>query len=133
MGITIDKPGDERRGSSVTDLRTNQREVSTFLHHAQAAINDEAGGRFARVQPQILIGADPIPRYPALSSGPWSGSDPVGQEPSLGFSIDDLASPAGLSLSPAATGPAPAAPSVNRPDESRGAGPLSSKEESDGA
>jgi hypothetical protein len=129
MSITIGKPGDQRGGSSVTDVRTSQRAGSTFLQHALSSANDTAGGRFAGVNRTIVVGATPTPQYPQLpGSSPWAHDYVPAEEP-LGYSVDDLVSPAGLSLSPAATGPAPAAPSVNRPDESRDAGPSSSDKE----
>jgi hypothetical protein len=63
---------------------------TTFLAHAQASADDTSGGRFGGVNKTVVVGADPIPRYPALPSGPWSGSDPVPDEPSLGYDINQL-------------------------------------------
>jgi hypothetical protein len=111
--------------------RRDQERASTMLDHAQSAINDEHGGRFARIQPQmIVVGADPIPNYPAAGS-PWQGPDLVGQEPPLGYSVDDLEAPIGALVSPPiATGPADSAPSpfVEGDDVQRSdAGPPSSE------
>jgi hypothetical protein len=73
----------------------------------------DVGGRFAKqegARPQV-IGTDPIPKYPQLPSGPWSGDDPVPDEPPLGYRIDEmipLESPTGvqpLSASVATDGP----------------------------
>ena len=51
-----------------------QREGTTMYQHAQSAVNDEAGGRFASVNPTTVVGAQPLPSYPQLpSSSPWSG------------------------------------------------------------
>ena len=93
--------GKERREVLQNDLRVRQQQGVTFLDHARATANDEAGGRYARVQPQIIIGATPAPIYPALPSGPWSGSQPEpGPEPPLGFCVDDLEPATGSPLSP---------------------------------
>jgi hypothetical protein len=63
-----------------------QQQAGTFFSHTHP--EDEVGGRFARVSPMTIVGATPIPKYPQLPSGPWSGSDPVGQEPPTGVAID---------------------------------------------
>src|SRR6516164_11862879 len=89
--------------------RVLREQASTFLDHARAAADDEAGGRFARVQPQSVIGSTPVPQYPQAST-PFQ-SDPCGLEPPLGYRIDDLESPTGLSLSPVATDDPAHAPS----------------------
>jgi hypothetical protein len=91
------------------------REGTTFHRHAQSHANDEAGGRFAAVNPTTVTGATPIPSYPALPSGPWSGSDPVPTEPPLGYSVDDmpgLENPTGVSVSPPVATGAPVAGSA---------------------
>jgi hypothetical protein len=109
-------------------LREKER-ASTMFDHARAAADDELGGRFARHQPQIVVGSSPViyPKLPA--SSPWSGPDLVGDEPPLGYSIDDLEHP-GLPLPvEAQAGPTPAdAPSFGcLGDEQRsGVGPPSS-------
>jgi hypothetical protein len=56
------------------------RSGSTFLDHTHS----EEGGRFAK--PQTVIGATPTVQYP-MAAPNWS-VDPVGPEPSLGFSVD---------------------------------------------
>ena len=89
--------------------RILREQASTFLDHARAAADDEAGGRFARIQPQSVIGSTPIPQYP--QAGTPFQSDPCGLEPPLGYRIDDLESPTGFSLSPVATDDPAHAPS----------------------
>ena len=63
------------------------REGTTFYQHAQSAANDEAGGRFAGVNPATVVGSEPAVKYPQLpASSPWSGAQPEpGIEPPLGF------------------------------------------------
>jgi hypothetical protein len=50
--------------------RRIQREGTTMYQHAQSAANDEAGGRFASVNPTRVIGATPniAAAYPAAST-----------------------------------------------------------------
>jgi hypothetical protein len=79
----------DRKATFENDRRV--REQGSTLHdHARASIDDEAGGRFAKVSPSTVIGSTPLPRYPQLPSGPWSGEDLVGTEPPLGFRVDDM-------------------------------------------
>jgi hypothetical protein len=114
-----------RRSSG--NLREHQR-GSTFLDHARSSADDELGGRFARHQPQTIIGATPLPKYPA-GSGPWSGADPVGQEPPLGFSVNDLepmGPPLSLEAQAAPTSDAPSL-SVEGGDEPRDVGATKQK------
>ena len=76
---------DEKRRILANDLSV--RDSGTFLSHTHS----EAGGRFASVESQQVIGRDGAPRYPALpSSSPWAGPDLVGPEPPLGFSVDEM-------------------------------------------
>jgi hypothetical protein len=95
-------------------LRNDQKvqQGSTFLDHARSAADDEAGGRFAKVNASMVIGATPVSQYPRAST-PFQ-SDPVPTEPPLGYAIDQMPehmSPAGVAVSPrAATGPTPGAP-----------------------
>jgi len=74
------------------DLRRQQqeqaRETGTYLSHTH---DDTSGGRFAATGVPHVIGSTGAPTYPQLpSSSPWSGSDPVPQEPSLGYCVNDL-------------------------------------------
>jgi hypothetical protein len=75
-----------RNDQKVRQQTGDQRVGATFLDFAQSAINDEAGGRFARIQPQVIVGADPIPNYPAAAP---HQADVVGQEPALGYSVEE--------------------------------------------
>jgi hypothetical protein len=72
-------------------LRNNQRvrEASTYHSVAQASIDDERGGRYAISDTkQTIIGSSPIAYPQQPSTSPWH-SDPVPDEPPLGFRIDD--------------------------------------------
>jgi hypothetical protein len=76
----------ERRRVLANDARVREQDqAGTFLSHTHS----DAGGRFAQVGAQTVVGADPIPQYPPASS-PWQGPDLVGQEPPLGYSVNDL-------------------------------------------
>jgi hypothetical protein len=45
-------------------LRNDQKvRASTFLDHARSSADDEAGGRFARVNATTVVGATPLPQY----------------------------------------------------------------------
>jgi hypothetical protein len=51
---------------------------------------DDAGGRYAKIRPSNVTGSAPsqqIPKQPENS--PWA-SDPLGPEPPLGFSVDEM-------------------------------------------
>jgi hypothetical protein len=92
--------------------RILREQASTLLDHARAAAADEAGGRFARIQPQSVIGSTPVPQYP--QAGTPFQSDPCGLEPPLGYDINampELASPTGIAVSPVATDDPAHAPS----------------------
>jgi hypothetical protein len=65
---------ERRQLAGSTTAATTYRDLS--------ALNAEPGGRFTAVNP-------PLEAWPKLPSGPWSGADPVGLEPSLGYSVDD--------------------------------------------
>jgi hypothetical protein len=57
----------------------------TYYDHALAQADLEAGGRFAAVNKATVTPA-PMPALPEGS--PWH-ADPVGQEPPIGYSIDE--------------------------------------------
>jgi|SRR6516165_12040733 hypothetical protein len=89
---------------------------TTFHQFAQSNSDETSGGRFAKQEgstPQV-VGADGPPTCPALpSSSPWSGEDPVPDEPPLGININAMPelgqNPTGLPMSqPVATGVAEA-------------------------
>jgi hypothetical protein len=91
-------------------------ETGTYFSHTHT----EAGGRFEGVAAATVVGSTPAPSYPALpSSSPWAGQDPVGQEPPLGFAIDEMpldAPTVAVSPSDALASPVPA-PSSPLPDD----------------
>jgi hypothetical protein len=87
MSVIPETPAERRK-----HMLDERQQASTLHQHGVTAADDEAGGRFAKqegAQPQV-IGTDPIPKYPQLPSGPWSGDDPVGIEPLLGYRIDAM-------------------------------------------
>jgi len=70
------------------DVRNQSRngDTGTFLSHTHI---DDAGGRFVAVNAATIVGSEPAVKYPQLpSASPWSGADPVPDEPPLGYSID---------------------------------------------
>jgi hypothetical protein len=94
MVLSKDEEARERRETLENDRlvreaeqRRIQLEGTTMHQHAQSAVNDEAGGRFASVNPTTVVGAEPAVKYPQLpASSPWSGTQPEpGIEPPLGF------------------------------------------------
>jgi len=98
------------RARTLENDRKVREQGSTFLSHTHS----DLGGRYALVSPQTVVGADPIPNYPPAAA---HQHDPCGQEPPLGYAIDELepASPA------QATGPTSDDPSPL----GRDVGPLS--------
>jgi hypothetical protein len=80
--------------SSQSDRRKtleNDREVraSTYLQQAQANVDEDRGGRYAATgsSPRVT-GASPISYPQQPSNSPWH-HDPVGDEPPLGYSVED--------------------------------------------
>jgi len=74
----------ERRAVLRNDRRI--REPSAYIDHTH---DDASGGRFAKVARSTVTGADPVPLYPRQpANSPWA-NDPIGQEPSLGYPIDE--------------------------------------------
>jgi hypothetical protein len=77
----------------IATLRNDQRvreqaQGTTFHQHAQSAANDTAGGRFAATGSHTVVGAQPLPKYPAAST-PFQ-RDPVPDEPPLGIDINAM-------------------------------------------
>jgi hypothetical protein len=66
------------------ELLRNDLRANTFAGRAQAEA-DEIQGRWAQEHKATVIGAGPV-QYP-MAAPNWS-VDPVGPEPSLGFSVD---------------------------------------------
>ena len=78
----------ERRAVLENDRRVReQQQASTFHQHAQAQTSELSGGRFAAIGAPTVTGATAIPKYPAAAA---HQADPVGTEPPLGFSVDDM-------------------------------------------
>jgi hypothetical protein len=122
--------GPEDEVSQAEKRRIIREQATTMFQHAQSHANDEAGGRFAAINPTTVTGATSAVKYPQLpSSSPWGGSQPEpGTEPPTGYAIDDMSgleNPADVSVSPSAEpGGAAAAPSAP-PDVEHAAPPLS--------
>jgi hypothetical protein len=95
-----------------------QNEGTTFLAQTHVDID---GGRFAATNAATIIGQNSPPKYPQLpSSSPWSGADPVPDEPPLGHRVDrmpGLEPPAVCSPWPAAAAQA-GAPASDDPSPS---------------
>jgi hypothetical protein len=68
-------------------LQVLRERGSTFHQHAQSAANDMSGGRFASLGAPHVTGSTPVPKYPAAGT---HQADPVGTEPPLGFSVNEL-------------------------------------------
>jgi hypothetical protein len=99
------------------------REGTTFHQHAQAFADELSQGRFAATGVPTVTGATPIPKYPAAGA---HQSDPVGTEPPLGFSVNDL-EPSAVSSSLSPVEDTGGAPSSAPPDDDVAAPPPSSK------
>jgi hypothetical protein len=125
------KENQERRETLENDRKVRE-EASTMFDHARSSADDDRGGRFAGVNPTMVVGSTPGPIYPRLpSSSPWHGPDPVPIEPSLGYSVDALEPAMGSSFSPVAAqaGPGPDALSLTEgSDQQHRSGPFSPEE-----
>jgi hypothetical protein len=63
--------------------------AATYHQFADSEIK-QSRGRFDQAEERPhLAGQEPLVRYPQ-ASGPWQGPDPVGDEPPLGFSVDQV-------------------------------------------
>src|SRR6516164_2392027 len=110
-------------------------DTGTYLSHTHS----EVGGRFAVTEHQTITGVVSPAPPPLPANSPWHGSDPVPDEPPLGYRIDAMPElepePFSSASSVQATGPASAdAPSLSDAaslgDAQRaGAGPSSSQTE----
>jgi hypothetical protein len=118
----------EKRGTLLNDARVcNQSQngdTGTYLSHTHS----ELGGRFAVAEHQTITGVVSPSPPPLPANSPWHGSDPVPDEPPLGYRIDDLnsfeESPTGVPpVSPpvATDDPAPAPSGDGGPATSSGA------------
>ena len=73
------------------EVLLNDRLATTYHLVAQAALNDERGGRYAAGSGSkaSVVGSSPV-SYPAQPIGsPWH-SDPCPPEPPLGYSVDEM-------------------------------------------
>jgi hypothetical protein len=69
----------DRRETLQNDVRVRDQ-GATFLGFTHS----EVGGRFKVESKEYIVGSEPFPKYPALpASSPWSGNDPVPDEPPL--------------------------------------------------
>jgi len=128
----------ERRRVLINDARVREQEsTGTYLSHTHS----DLGGRFALTEHQTITGVV-SPSPPALSANsPWAGSDPVPDEPPLGYRIDAMpelessaAPPVEATDDPAhapsgGSGPAPSSGLVS---ERAGSSPLTEKDEDNG-
>jgi len=64
---------------------SSSNKSDTFFGRALADVESELGGRWAKPKP--MMGGAAMPEQPATT--PWS-SDPVGIEPPLGFSVEEM-------------------------------------------
>jgi hypothetical protein len=96
----------ERRRVLANDHRVKEQS-GTFLSHTHM----DEGGRFAQVTNAQVVGADPIPNYPAAAP---HQRDPVPIEPPLGYRIDEL-EPSMAFVEAQAGGPADAPSSTLSP------------------
>jgi hypothetical protein len=81
----------ERREVLENDRRVREQQQqrgTTFHQYAQAAANDDAGGRWATVNAVSVVGAEPAVKYPAAAA---HQRDPVPTEPPLGYCVDEMA------------------------------------------
>jgi hypothetical protein len=61
------------------EIIANERDC--FHSRAQAAVDLESGGRFAKLTPNKVTGAEPISQVPRQPSGPWAHGDPGAPDP----------------------------------------------------
>jgi hypothetical protein len=72
------------------DNPTSQEQRAATLREMHSVVSPEAGGRFAHRLIEHINTRGPTLEYPRLPSGsPWSGPQ-VGDEPPLGYSVEDL-------------------------------------------
>jgi hypothetical protein len=86
----IANPADEISQREKRRILAEDRQVrTTYLQHAESSVDDDRGGRFAAIEKSAtVVGAAPIsyPQQPATS--PWA-RDVIGDEPPLGYSVED--------------------------------------------
>jgi hypothetical protein len=87
--VTEHQREQQERREYIEDERRKRQQGSTFHQHAIADAEFDRG-RFTANEKVTVIGSSETPQYPQLPSGPWSGQDPVPDEPPLGFSVNDM-------------------------------------------
>jgi hypothetical protein len=81
---------EEFNNSASQEERRRVLRESTRLGHAEANADDEAGGRFAKLNRPAVVGASPVSQYPwQPEESPWA-ADPVGPEPPLGVDVNEV-------------------------------------------
>ena len=131
----------EKRRTLLNDARVREQsrdsDTGTYLSHTHS----EVGGRFAVTEHQTITGVVSPAPPPLPANSPWHGSDPVPDEPPLGYDINampDPENPTGVfSISPPAATDDPAhapsggsgpAPSGGLMSERAGSSPSSETE-----
>jgi len=84
--VTTDATQAERKAVLQNDLRV-RRQADAFSYHDRAVADAEVelGGRFGALAKPTVVSGPVYPQQPANS--PWH-SDPVPDEPSLGYSVE---------------------------------------------
>ena len=83
-------PADDIPQSERRRIIAEERRLCTYHGHAQSAVYEDKGGRFAfSGSPKTVTGSSPI-SYPAQpENSPWH-HDACPPEPPLGFSVDEM-------------------------------------------
>src|SRR6516164_7919230 len=80
----------ERRRVLLNDARVREQarngDTGTYLSHTHS----ELGGRFALTEHQTITGVVSPAPPPLPANSPWHGSDPVPDEPPLGYDINAM-------------------------------------------
>jgi hypothetical protein len=79
----------ERIETMRNDADVRRQQQSNTMHGRAVAEASIETGRFTAVNAAHVTGSTTIPQYPQAST-PWQGPDPVGDEPPLGFAIDQM-------------------------------------------
>ena len=83
-------PADEISQAERRRILAEDRRARTYFSEAQANADLELGGRYAKVTTTTVVGAGPI-QYPRLPlTAPANQAAMVGDEPPLGFSVNDI-------------------------------------------
>jgi hypothetical protein len=88
----MNNPADELSQAFKRKILAEDRDrMASYLDHARSSIDDERGGRFAAASPtRTVVGTSPM-TYPRLPlTAPSNQAAMVGDEPPLGFSVNDM-------------------------------------------